>query len=49
LIRRARLAAQENFIDLSTKKRFAIGPQIPNNNLSRVISMGESILRRLNI
>ena len=49
LIRRARLAAKENFIDLSSKKRFASGPQIPNNKLSQIVSFWEKILRKLNL
>jgi 2-polyprenyl-6-methoxyphenol hydroxylase-like FAD-dependent oxidoreductase len=49
LIRRSRLAAQENFINVSQKKRFAVGPQIPNNSLSRVVSAGEAVLRQLGL
>lgn len=37
LIHRARRAAIGNFIDVSARKRFAIGPQIPNNALSRIV------------
>ncbi|MEL6345352.1 MAG: NAD(P)/FAD-dependent oxidoreductase [Myxococcota bacterium] len=48
LVRRARLAAQENFIDVGSKRRFAIGPAIPNDTLSRVVSAAEGVLRRLN-
>ncbi len=49
LVRRARVAAKENFIDVKNKKRFAIGPQIPNNNLSKVISTIEEGLRVLKL
>lgn len=49
LIRRARSSAKENFMDLSSKRRFAIGAQIPNDTLSRVVSAVESVLRHLPI
>jgi salicylate hydroxylase len=49
LIRRARLAAEQNFINVAAKKRFALGPQIPNDAISRFVSLGETILRRLNL
>ncbi len=49
LVKRARLAARENFIDVSSKKRFAIAPAIPNNTLSRVIGEIERWLRVFNI
>ena len=49
LLRRARLSAKENFLDLSTKKRFTLGPQIPNDALSRMVSAGEALLRRFNL
>lgn len=45
LIRRARLAGAQNVIGIRAKKRFALGPQIPNDTLSRVINFGEAVLR----
>lgn len=47
LVGRARLAARENFIDQANKKRFAIGPAIPNSQLSKVVSGVESVMRKL--
>ncbi|MEO1280602.1 MAG: NAD(P)/FAD-dependent oxidoreductase [Pseudomonadota bacterium] len=49
LIRRARLAAKENFINQSERKRFAIGPAIPNDTLSRIVSAIESMARKIGV
>jgi salicylate hydroxylase len=43
LMARARKAAVTNFIDVGRRKRFAIGPQIPNNLLSRLVTGVEAI------
>ena len=42
-ITRARTATISNVINVKDKKCFAIGPQIPNNTMSRVGSAAESI------
>ncbi|MEO0860747.1 MAG: NAD(P)/FAD-dependent oxidoreductase [Pseudomonadota bacterium] len=49
LIRRARLAAKENFINQSARKRFAIAPAIPNDTLSRIVGTAEQIMRRVGV
>lgn len=47
LIDRARRAAVGNFINVGHRKRFAIGPQIPNSTLSRVVSGVEWVAEKL--
>lgn len=49
LVRRARLAAKENFVDQQFRKRFAIGPAIPNDALSRIVSAVETAVRRVGL
>jgi 2-polyprenyl-6-methoxyphenol hydroxylase-like FAD-dependent oxidoreductase len=49
LINRARRAAIGNFINVGQRKRFAIGPQIPNTALSNVVSGVEWIAERLGV
>jgi salicylate hydroxylase len=49
LMGRARQAAIQNFIDVGRHKRFAIGPQIPNTLLSKLVTRGEAILGALGL
>jgi salicylate hydroxylase len=49
LINRARLAAEQNFIDVSKRKRFSMGSQIPNNHSSRIVSALERVADKLRI
>lgn len=49
LINRARRAAIGNFINVGQRKRFAIGPQIPNTALSNIVSGFEWVGDRLGV
>lgn len=49
LIGRARAAAIGNFIRVEKRKRFSIGPQIPNNTLSRIVSRIEWLMEKLGL
>ena len=49
LMGRARTAAIGNFINVKDKKRFAIGPQIPNNTISRLITAAEWMMTKLRL
>ena len=49
LMQRARTAATSNFIDVNRRKRFAIGPQIPNALASKVVTRLEWAADRLGI
>lgn len=49
LMDRARKAAVQNFIDVGTRTRFAIGPQIPNKTASEVVSAVEAVANRLGV
>lgn len=49
LIHRARRAAIGNFIDVGSRKRFAIGPQTPGTTLSRIVMGAEWLARRLGV
>jgi salicylate hydroxylase len=49
LMRRARVAAVGNFIDVGMRERFAIGPQIPGDTLSRLVSAYERLAVRWNL
>jgi salicylate hydroxylase len=49
LIDRARRAAIGNFINVGQRKRFAIGPQIPNTTLSHVVSGLEWFAEKLGV
>lgn len=49
LIHRARRAAVGNFIDVGKRKRFAIGPQIPNTVVSRLVMGAEWIADKLGV
>ncbi len=47
LMGRARTAAEGNFIDLEDRKRFSIGPQIPNKLVSTLVTGVEKILDKI--
>jgi salicylate hydroxylase len=49
LVQRARTAAKSNFISVNRRKRFAIGPQIPNALASKVVTRLEWLADRLGI
>jgi len=49
LINRARRAAVGNFIDVGHRKRFTIGPQIPNTTMSRIVSGVEWVAEKLGV
>lgn len=49
LMQRARKAAVNNFIDVGKRKRFAIGPQIPNTTMSRVVTGIESLANAIGV
>jgi salicylate hydroxylase len=49
LIHRARRAAIGNFIDVGRRKRFAIGPQIPNSALSSLVMGAEWVAEKLGV
>jgi 2-polyprenyl-6-methoxyphenol hydroxylase-like FAD-dependent oxidoreductase len=49
LINRARRAAVGNFINVGQRKRFAIGPQIPNTTMSRIVTGVEWVADRLGV
>jgi salicylate hydroxylase len=49
LMDRARKAAKQNFIDVGTRTRFAIGPQIPSKAASAVVSAVEAVANRLGV
>ncbi len=49
LITRARRAAIGNFINVGQRKRFSIGPQIPNTLLSKAVTAAEWVADRLNV
>jgi salicylate hydroxylase len=49
LIGRARTAATGNFIKVHERRRFSIGPQIPNNGLSRIVTWFESVRDRMGL
>ena len=46
---RARKAADHNFINVGTRKRFAIGPQIPKKAASKVVSAIEAVADSLGV
>jgi salicylate hydroxylase len=47
LVGRARAAAIGNFIRVGNRRRFSIGPQIPNNSFSRIVSSIEWLAEKL--
>ena len=49
LIDRARRAAVGNFINVGQRKRFAIGPQIPNTTMSRIVTGVEWVADKLGV
>lgn len=49
LVSRSRVAAERNFIGVGRRRRFAIGSQIPNNVLSRIVSSVEWLLEKVDI
>lgn len=49
LMGRARKAADHNFINVGTRKRFAVGPQIPKKGASKIVSAIEAVADSLGV
>jgi salicylate hydroxylase len=49
LIQRSRRAAIGNFIQVNKRKRFAIGPQIPNDTLSKLVMAAEWFIEKVGL